>query len=290
MPRTQNASEEFLCKADGEDDYTRLAGENERLKEAFGELRREFKVLSRENREQSLELREHKRQNTRLTEAYTKLQQELEVESRKLSKTERTQYMEHFDLLEDKAAYFRNEFRKREGHLSYLTRQTRDANNEKEAVEDRNRKLQQKIRELSENLTECRDDLLRLQPPSQTSDSEISEQYSNLCQQIAGWVDDKTEDPDMLETFFENLETVTDLPQSFRQDLTNRQFKFGKASPQCLPVLVQYLIHCRIREDILGPRIFIFGLDETSVALLQSIEEGMSGLEPRRGICPFYRG
>ena len=257
--------------------------EFEDLKAAYNELRKDFKVTSRENREQSLELRDVKRQNASLKEAYNSIQKEAQGDNRKLSKNERTKYIEHFDMLEEQAAYFQHEFRKREGHLGYLTKQTRDANNEKDAIEEDNRKLQRKLRELSTNLTECRDDLLRLQPPSQTSDSEISDQYSNLCQQIAGWVDDQTEDPDSVEEYFNNLHSVADLPQDIRLDVNNRHFKFAKQSPECLPLLLQYLVHCRIQEDILGPSTFVFGLDETNVMLLQGIEEGMMELEPKRG-------
>ncbi|KAL9130079.1 MAG: hypothetical protein Q9217_001638 [Psora testacea] len=267
----------------GDEDLARLTAEYEKLEEAYSEVRQDLKATGRENREQSLELRDVKKQNTSLKEAYNNIRKEMQNDNLKFSKTERNKYIEQFHLLQDEAAYFQHEYQKREGHLGYLTKQTRDANNEKEAMEEDNRKLQRKIRELSTSLTECRDDLLRLQPPSQTSDSEIADQYSNLCQEIAGWVDEMTEDPDFLEEYFDNLKTVNDLPQEFRADVNNRHFRVGKASPESLPLLVQYLIHCRIQEDILGPRSFVFGLNEPNAALLQGIEEGMSELEPKRG-------
>ena len=261
----------------------------EHLKAAYSELRKEFKAVSRENRDQSLELRDIKRQNASLKEACISIQKEAQSDTRKLSKNERTKYLEHFEMLEEQAAFFQHEFRKRENHLGYLTKQTREANNDKEMIEEENRKLQRKIGELSANLTECRDDLLRLQPPSQVSDSEISDRYSDLCQQIAGWVDDRTEDPDVLEQYFANLHSTGNLPQDFRLDVNNRQFRYAKQSPECLPLLLQYLVHCRLLDAILGPSIFVFALDEVNVSLLQGIEEGMTELEPKRGnLCPPY--
>ncbi|KAL9101420.1 MAG: hypothetical protein Q9163_003312 [Psora crenata] len=281
--KVKETPKEAPTDIDSREDLTRLLGEHERLKEAYGELRRELKLTDRENREQSLELRDLKRENTTLKEAYNNIRKESPSEYPKFSKSERNKYLEHFERLEEQAAYYEQEFRKREGHLIYLTKQTRDANQERECVEEDNRKLQRKVRELSANLTECRDDILRLQPSSQTSDSEIAEQYSDLCQQVAGWVDDKTEDPTILEGYFGKLGSVDNLPQGLRAHVSNRQLKFGKSFPECLPLLVQYLIHCRIQENLFGPEVFLFGLHESHVALLQGIEEGMSELEPKRG-------
>ena len=283
IPKGKENPRETPSNLIDKENFAQLTEQYEDLRQAYSELRQELKVTDRENREQSLELRNLRRQNAMLKEDCNNIRKDLYTDAQKMSKNERNKYIEHFQMLEDQAGFFQHEYRKREDHLAYLTKQTRDANREKEDIEEDNRKLQRKIRELAESLTECRDDLLRLQPPTQTSDSEIADQYSNLCQQIAGWVDDKTEDPETLEVFFANLKAVNDLPQEFRLDVSNRQFKFGKVSPDCLPLFLQYLIHCRIREDILGPRNFVFGLDTTHTALLQGIEEGMSELEPKRG-------
>ena len=290
VPKSNETHKEEDPRAEDTSDQTPLAAEYDDLKSAYADLKQQYKICNRENREQSLELRNIKRQNVTLKETYIKIQDELHSDPShgKLSKHEKSKYLEHFDYLEQKADHYKNEFQKRETHLTYLTKQTRDANSDREAIEDDNRKLQRKIRELSTNLTECRDDLLRLQPTSQqTPDTEIVDRYSNLCQQVAGWVDDQTEDPDVLEQYFDQLKGINDLPQELRGDVSIRQFKFAKQSSECLPLLLQYLIHCRIQAEVLGPQIFVFGLDEGHVALLQGIEEGMTELEPKRGMSPF---
>jgi len=178
---------------------------------------------------------------------------------------------------------FQRELQKREAHVEFLTKKAREANESKGGLEDNNLKLQRQIRELSANLTESKDDLLRLQPASQVSDNEISEQYSNLCQQIAGWVDDQTEDPEFLEEYFKDLKTIDDLPEAVRSHLTSRQLKIAKQSPQCLPLLLQYLVNSYVRQHILADDIYLFALDCRNVALLKVIEQGMKLLEPKRG-------
>ncbi|MDI1489566.1 MAG: hypothetical protein OHK93_000763 [Ramalina farinacea] len=276
-------------------DLDLLLDEHQDLKSAHYDMRKELKAEKRENREQSLELRDLKRQNATMKEAYAAIQRELQQMSEsggkggKLTKTEKAKYFEHFEMLEEKAAYFENEFRKRDTHLSYLTKQTRDANSDKENLEDETRRLNRKIRELSTSLTEARDDLLRLQPTAQISDSEIAEQYSNLCQQIAGWVDDATEDTEALETYFERINNLNELHTSIRDDVTNRMLGFAKKQQECLPLLLQHLIHCKVHEEILGTRIYVYGLDDAHASLLRGIEEGMADLTPKRDTLTIHR-
>ena len=250
-------------------------------------MRQEYRVIARENQEYVSDLREAKRQNAQLVETCTAIQKEAQSGgsggSGRLTSREKSRYMEYYEYYESKAEFFQSEFKKRENHLQYLTKQTREANNEKDAAEDENRKLQRKIRELQAALTECRDDLLRLQPPTQMSDSELSEMYSNLCHYITTWVDDQTEDPDIIEKYFESLSSIDDLPTDVRTELNQRHFKLAKQHPEALPLLIQYIIHGRLKEEVLGPDVYVFGLDEANANLIQGVEEGMSELEPKRG-------
>lgn len=161
--------------------------------------------------------------------------------------------------------------------------QTREANDGKERLEAEARKLQRQIRDFSANLTECRDDLLRLQPTSQVSDNEISEQFSNLDQQIAGWVDDKTEDATALEEKFGSSKTVDGLPEMLRMFATPDHLRLAKKYPSSQPLLLRYFVHCYLRTFILSSDVYLFGLDARTIALLQGMEEGMKQLEPCRG-------
>ena len=260
------------------------------LQRVYEDACRDLKAASRDIRDQSIEIRDLKRQNTQLHERNATLREQNEqlkearrARGEKLLKSEKTKYIEHFDMLQDHIDHLQHERQKREAHMGSLTAQTREANEEKTTLEAINRKLQRQVRDLSNNLTECKDDLLRLQPTSQVSDNEVSEQYANLDQQIAGWIDDKTEDTHLLEEQIEKMRSVKDLPDLFKQYMSSDYLKLAKKFPESQPLLLRFLIHCCLGTFILSNEIYLFGLDARNVALLQGMEEGMSLLEPRRG-------
>ena len=187
-------------------------------------------------------------------------------------------------MLENHISHLQHERHKRETHMEFLTEQTREANDGKERLEAEARKLQRQIRDLSANLTECKDDLLRLQPASQISDNEISEQFSNLDQQIAGWVDDRTEDSTALEEKIGSIKTLDDLPELLRIFATSDHLRLAKKYPDSQPLLLRYFVHCYLQTFILSSDVYLFGLDVRNIALLQGMEEGMKQLEPCRGM------
>ena len=275
-----------LTKTPRQDDEDPLAKDLRELQRNHSDLINQLRMVNRENRDQSLELRDVKKQNTQLREAYNKLYNEMTEDPQKFSKRERNKYHEHFEMMQQHIAFLQHELEKRDSHIEMLTNQTREANHEKDELDGGNRRLQRQIKELSANLTECKDDLLRLQPTSQTSDSEIAERYSNLCQQIAGWVDDQTEDVETLEERFEGLNTTEDLnlDPTLALYTTQDHLKLAQEHPDSVPLLLQYLIHCYLDQYVLGDSIYFYGLDVHNVGLLQQVEQGMKLLEPKRGM------
>lgn len=262
-----------------------LAKDYRELQRAHSELLDELRTTSRELKEQSLEMRNVKKQNVQLREAYSKVYNELAEDPQKLSRRERHRYHEHFEAMEHHVALAQHDLEKRDSHIEMLTKQTREANNARDELDEANRRLQRHVKEIAANLTECKDDLLRLQPTSQTSDSEIAERYSNLCQQIAGWVDDQTEDVETLEERFEGLKTTEELnlDPTLALYTTRKHLKLAQEHPDAVPLLLQYLIHCYLGEYVLGDGVSFYGLDIHGVALIQQIEQGMKLLEPKRG-------
>lgn len=264
------------------------------LEQACDDTRRDLKASNRENREQSLELRDLKRRLAKYQEQNEQLREEngalretyhaQRAHGEKLSKSEKSKYSEHFEMLENHISHLQHEQQKRETHMEFLTEQTREANNGRERLEAEIRKLQRHTRDLSANLTECRDDLLRLQPTSQVSDNEIFEDFSNVDQQIAGWVDDRTEDTTALEEKIGSIKTVNDLPELLRRFASSDHLRLAKKYPNSQPLLLRYFIHCYLQTFILSSDLYFFGLDARTIALLQGMEEGMKQLEPRRGI------
>lgn len=255
------------------------------LERAYRELSAELKKSQREIREQSLKLRDYRDDNSKLREALRQVRSELAEDPRKFSKSERNQYREHIQSQDNYMAWMSHELDKREAHIEMLTRQTRDANKERDEHESHGRKLQRQIKELQESLTECKDDLLRLQPNSQVSDSEIGDQFSNLCQQITSWVDDQTEDTDALEDRFEKIKTVEALNMDpiLGLYLNEDHVRLIQDVPDALPMVVQYLIHCCLEQYVLGNGIYFYGLDIRNIGLLKEVEQGMRLLEPARG-------
>ena len=260
--------------------------------QAYEDTQGELKSLDRDIRDQSLEIRDLRRQNTQLNERnadlrekYNQLREVQRARPEKLLKSEKSKYIEHFEILEEHINHLQYERQKRDAHMESLTAQTREANEEKASLEAGNRRLQRQVKELSDNLTECKDDLLRLQPTSQVSENEISDQYSNLDQQISGWIDDRTEDAQVLEEQIDKIKSVDDLPQLFQKYMSSDRLKLAKKFPESQPLLLRYLIHCCLGTFVLGNDIFLFGLDPRNIALLQGIEKGMRSLEPRRGKC-----
>ena len=249
------------------------------------DLKREIKVLNRENREQSVELRDLKKQNAQLREQ-CRLRIENADTHRDLINQERNKYYEHVEGLEDHIAYLKQELVRRKSLVESLTLQTREANDEKSAQEAATRKLQKQNRDLQENLTECKDDLLRLQPPSQTPDSELAEQYSSLTQHISRWVDDETEDSQGMELCFESLSKADDLPESLKPYLTDEHIRLGKKSPNAQPFIIRFVVHRYLENCIFGNDVYLFGLDTRSIKLFEGIEQGMHALEPPRGTRP----
>lgn len=254
--------------------YQQLEQEYDLLRVKFDEKRVHLREADRANDEQHREIRDLKKHNTELREALRK--ENIQGEKDRLWET--------IDQLENNAYHFKLELHRRKVHMESLTQQTRDAIEEKNDAEISARKLARENRSLQENLTECKDDLLRLQPPSQISDSELSEQYSNLHQQISKWVDDETEDSQLLEKCFEDLSmTKEDLPELLRKALSNDHVRLGKKQPSSLPLILRYIIHYHLDQHIFREDIHLFGLDDHNTRLLRGIELGMKKLEPPRG-------
>lgn len=254
--------------------YHQLEQEYDLLKAKFDEKRSNLKEADRVIDEQHREVRDLKKHNAELREALRK--ENIQGEKDRLWET--------IEGLESTAYHYKFELHRRNAHMESLTQQTRDAIEEKKDAEIAVRKLARENRNLQENLTECKDDLLRLQPPSQISDSELSEQYSSLHQQISKWVDDETEDSQLLEKCFEDLSiTKEDLPELLQKSLNNELLRLGKKQPSSLPLILRYIIHCHLDQHIFREDIHLFGLNDHNTCLLRSIELGMKELEPSRG-------
>ncbi|KAI4211508.1 MAG: hypothetical protein LQ351_005684 [Letrouitia transgressa] len=257
-------------------------------KHDYDELHKDFKKVYRENREQAFELRDLKKQNAQLIEAVRLLEKNEPRNHKEMFMHERSLY-EHIRLLEDHIEYLKSQMDKSKHHMESLTFQTREANEEKVALEAKILNLERQNQRLNNDLTECRDDIMRLQPPSQIPDSKIAEQFANLYQEIASWVDDKCEDSQMMDSQLGNLYANKESPDHLKTYLDGDMIRLVKRNPEAEPLILRYVIHCQLHQLILNDRIYFFGLDDHTENIVRSVEESMGELEPKRDAQTLQR-
>ncbi|KAL8833282.1 MAG: hypothetical protein Q9170_004365, partial [Blastenia crenularia] len=231
-PRTRRSTDDM--------DSKQLETDNRSLRKDYEEVRHDLRIAWRENREQATELRDLRKQNAHLKETMRTQGDSKSFKDQIMS--ERRKFYEHVDMLDDHIAHLKHQLEKTKLHMDQLTFQTREANEEKAAYEAKLQTLQKQNARLNEDLTECRDDILRLQPPSQIPDSKIAEEYANLHQQIASWVDDEAEDSQSMETQLGNLLADKDAPDLLKLILDNDLIKATRRYPDAEPLILRYII------------------------------------------------
>ncbi|CAL8578725.1 hypothetical protein XPA_004497 [Xanthoria parietina] len=283
-PRTQKPQ----TKASIDDiDPKNLRTEHRNLKKEYEDTRQELRTAWRENREQSLELRDLKKQNAHLKESlHTQPDPKFHKDQ---IMSERRKFYEHVDLLEDHIAHLKHQLEKTKLHMDQLTFQTREANEEKAAYESKLQNMQKQNTRLNEDLTECRDDILRLQPPSQIPDSKIAEEYSSLYQQIASWVDDEADDTQSMEVRMADLATDKEAPELLKAYLDPDLIRLAKKYADAEPLVLRYIIQLHLHRIILADDKYLFGLDEHNITMLRSVEHAMDALEPKRDTLTIQR-
>lgn len=255
--------------------------ETRSLKKECEEVRHELRLARRENRDQAIELRDVKKQNAHLKDTMRTQGDSRSYKDQVMS--ERRKFYEHVDMLEDHIGHLKHQLEKTKLHMDQLTFQTREANEEKAAYETKLQSLQKQNNRLNDDLTECRDDILRLQPPSQIPDSKIAEEFNGLYQQIASWVDDEAEDSSSMEARLGSLLADKDAPELLKSILDNDLIRVTRKYADAEPLILRYIIQIHIHRCILADSLYLFGLDEHNETILRSIAHAMEALEPKRG-------
>ncbi|KAL8872363.1 MAG: hypothetical protein Q9174_001991 [Haloplaca sp. 1 TL-2023] len=257
------------------------------LRKDIEELRQELRGVLRENRDQSLELRDVKKMNAHLKETLTSQDHPKSYKEQILS--ERRQFYHHVELMEDHIRSLTRQLEKTKLHMDQLTFQTREANEEKAKYEANLQSLQKQNNRLNDDLTECRDDILRLQPPSQIPDSKIADEYANLYQQIASWVDDEADDSSSMETRLERLHHDKDAPELLKEFVDDDLIQIARKYSDAEPLLLRCIIQLHLHQDVLADDLYLFGLDNHSITLLRTIAHSMEDLEPKRDALTIQR-
>lgn len=127
-------------------------------------------------------------------------------------------------------------------------------------------------------LQTCKDNLFRLQPIIQLTDSEILKQYETLCQQVSNWVDSEISKFEDKSGYPGNdTSTITDGGNTRFKRLLNSASGAGE-------YLLSAVIHANIQRNFFGENVILFGLDQGATKFLHDAEEYMAMLQPRRGM------
>lgn len=127
-------------------------------------------------------------------------------------------------------------------------------------------------------LQTCKDNLFRLQPVTQLTDSDILKQYETLCQQVSNWVDNE----------LSKFEDKSGYPVNDTRIITdggsNSIKRLLNSTPEAGEYLVSAEIHENIQRHFFGENVILFGLSQNITGFLHCVEEHMATLEPRRGM------
>ena len=144
----------------------------------------------------------------------------------------------------------------------------------------REQELEGIIARLQEQVDRCQDDLFRMQPIVQTPDTQIINQYEELCHSISSWTDSvllRFEQQQQNNSYF-----------SFNSTIDNGTRKLLSSIPEAGEYYTSALIHQWLQNKILGPKVYAYGLSGlyTGIdfnALVKAMEQTMAHLKPSRG-------
>lgn len=135
---------------------------------------------------------------------------------------------------------------------------------------------QRKLAASQEELSACKDDLFRLQPVSQISDSDISQQFESIGQQVIHWIDAEI-------AAFDKQHPGLEAEQIFSVGNDKDASAFMARWPTAGEYLARYLINRYLRKNFFEGNIRLLGLPAETAQLLLSAQQSMASLDPPRG-------
>lgn len=114
------------------------------------------------------------------------------------------------------------------------------------------------------------------------TDTEISQQYQQLCKAIENWVDRQLSCVDGMLPGIEGFTGRTDALSGFIDYLLGGELGIIKEAAAAEDSMARYLIHRHLHRWIVTRREFHDSLMEGQQRLLDFIDTGMRKLEPRR--------
>lgn len=178
-----------------------------------------------------------------------------------------------FDSLETR-------YHKKVAKLDRLKAKLRWNKRQKRVLQKDNQVLRNRNAILKKELQACKDDLFRMQPASQITDSTIAQNFESLDDAINDWIDTEiARFTDKWQSKHGNTE-----PKLFHHNddpaLIDFLLKYPDTGGE---YVIRYEIHRCLQEALFGDDTILVGLQADSVNFLLCIEQGMRGLKPPRG-------
>ena len=143
------------------------------------------------------------------------------------------------------------------------------------SLEASNGDLRDKLAASNGELSQCKDDLFRLQKVAQTPDSTVCQELELLSQQIIHWIEAE------VAAFEKAHPERPDHIFSAGQD--EDASAFLRLNPGASEHLVRHLIHRFLEKYLFGEDMYLLGLKEETTKMLRKAESAMASLDPPRG-------
>ena len=148
--------------------------------------------------------------------------------------------------------------------------------------QDTNARLKRELAMAQDSFKRCQSELWRLQPLPEVTDTEILNDFDEICHRVSAWIDEEIAVTEKLDT--------SSCQQSFFQDGGDMVLaSFMRNLPNFGEYYISRTIHHFLCSTIFSSATYLVGLPPPVVALLQSVERTMSRLTPPRGKKPVIQ-
>ena len=243
------------------------------------------KQLQKDKQNLIKRLKRKEGQVRKLKDQIRKKGDETDVAFRKKSSKQIMQLQKKIDSLEGIMKQKEDRIKMLEKPLESHPMSTNSSNYAKQKLSDHNvlkesriLELEKEVSSLRDKLLTCEDELFRLLPVPQSTDSEIQSQYNKLCQQIVTWVEEEVDE------FERGHPNSTPYEKTIRAGGDSYIRSVLERVPEAGEYLLGATIHKVIMGRFFGPNIVLFGLNDEMTMLIRDIEEKMEASNLKRGM------
>ena len=137
-------------------------------------------------------------------------------------------------------------------------------------------RLEQELATAQDSFKRCQADLWQLQPLPQVTDTEILNDFDELCYRVASWIDGEIAAAEKFNRGSKEQTFFQDGGNKVVASWMNKFSNFGE-------YYIKHIIHLFLYSTIFSNSTYLVGLPPDTVALLQVAEQTMPNLTPPRG-------